>query len=224
MPTRIRIPARSDLRSILVILLLGLLGAGFMWWNSRPAAVIPRSTTQSVAPSQATPPDSQPTELGLPVTQPLSGGSPSLAAVGLVTVYVHGAVRHPGVYELPVGSRVTDALGEAGGMLARARPGDLNLARQVSDGEAVFVSGRGQPSMTVVEDPVTSGTPQSGAPISLLTATLEQLETLPGVGPVLAERIIRHRETQGFASVEELQDVPGIGPKTFAELAPRLSP
>ena len=109
-------------------------------------------------------------------------------------------------------------------MLARARPGDLNLARQVSDGEAVFVSGRGQPSMTVVEDPVTSGTPQSGAPISLRTATLEQLETLPGVGPVLAERIIRHRETQGFASVEELQDVPGIGPKTFAELAPRLSP
>lgn len=191
-----------------------------MWWTNRPAGSVPRPQPHSGPEAPAAHPVLQPLAA---TPQPNSTGQ----AVPLV-VYVHGAVGDSGVYRLPAGSRVIDAIEEAGGMAPRARPGDLNLAAPVSDGQAVFVPRRGQQrSQTNTIEPLVpdgSGSIAPAGPISLATATQAELETLPGVGPVLAERILSYRDTRGQTSVADLENVPGIGPKTLAELAARLIP
>jgi competence protein ComEA len=137
-----------------------------------------------------------------------------------VLVDVEGKVRRPGLYRLPNGARVADALAAAGGARPRVSTVSLNLAARVTDGQQVVVGSAGSPAAP--GSPVAGGGATSStapAPVSLNAATLEQLETLPGVGPVLAQHILDWRaEHGGFASVDQLNDVSGIGDITFANL------
>lgn len=160
---------------------------------------------------------------GSPIPSPGVGPVPPVAAE--IVVDVQGKVRRPGVVRLPAGSRVLDALRAAGGARSGVPTTSLNLARQLSDGEQVVLEPAG--SVVVGSSGVASagGGPAaaSGGPINLNTATLADLDGLPGVGPVLAQRILAWREEHGrFNSVEELQEVPGIGPSKFADLKDRV--
>lgn len=133
-------------------------------------------------------------------------------AVPDVSVHVAGAVRTPGVYTLPAGSRVTDAIDAAGGAEQEAVTDAVNLARTLVDGEQVRVPAQGE----VAAQGAVSGTGR----INVNTATATQLEGLPGVGPVLAQRIVAYREKNGpFASVESLESVTGVGPAIVSGLA-----
>jgi competence protein ComEA len=142
---------------------------------------------------------------------------------GSVTVHVAGAVRDPGVYRLRAGARVDDAVGRAGGATSRADLSQGNLAAKVEDGRQVLVPRRvpaavaAAPTGSASAAPGTAGTP--GVPLSLNTATPEQLDELPGVGPATAQKILQYREENGgFGSVEELGEVPGIGDVRLAAL------
>ena len=154
------------------------------------------------------------------------------AGGGRVTVHVAGAVRRPGVYRLPAGARVDDALRSAGGPRDRADLTAVNLAAKLEDGRQVLVperaavaAGGGGAGAAAVPGtaPGGAGGPP-GAPINLNTATLEQLDTLDGVGPGIAQRIVDYREQHGgFSRVEDLGEVPGIGAKRLATLTPLVT-
>jgi competence protein ComEA len=135
-------------------------------------------------------------------------------------VHVAGAVRRPGVYSLAPGARVQDAVRRAGGARRGANVDAVNLAAKVADGQQIVV-----PSKTA---PVAAGIAPGEAPsvpVSLGSATLEQLETLDGVGPATAQKIVAYRtEHGGFRSVDDLANVPGIGPKRLAALKPHVQP
>lgn len=135
---------------------------------------------------------------------------------GTVLVHVSGAVASPGVIELPGGSRVVDAIVAAGGALRSADLGLINLVAPVADGQHLIVPRVGE---SIADAPTGGGSGEAGGLIDLNTATATELETLPGIGPVLAERIVRHRETVGpFVVVEDLLDVAGIGETRLLEL------
>jgi competence protein ComEA len=146
---------------------------------------------------------------------------PPVAAAGVtglpssrVVVDVVGAVRRPGLYRLRQGSRIADAVARAGGATAKADLAQVNLAAPLADGEQVVVPRRGTPGAAGSASP---GAP--AGPVQLSTATLEQLDTLPGVGPSTAQKILDYREKHGaFSSVDELDAVPGIGPKRLEQL------
>jgi competence protein ComEA len=140
-------------------------------------------------------------------------------AGGRLTVHVAGAVREPGVYKLPAGARVDDAVSRAGGATGRADLGGLNLAAELEDGRQVLVPerarGGGAGGAVVAPGAETA----EGQPVNVNTATLEQLDTLSGIGPLTAQKILDFREEQGgFSSVEELGEIPGIGEKRLASL------
>lgn len=149
-----------------------------------------------------------------------------------VRVQVQGAVKHPGVYRLPAGSRVAELVAKAGGPRPDARLSGLNLARRLADGELCYV-----PSIKEAATPAPVTVPAGRAPqarhaarpatrpassgrINLNTATAAQLDTLPGVGPGLAAAILKLRQRMGgrFRSVEDLREVAGVGPKRFNRL------
>src|SRR3954447_19037925 len=135
------------------------------------------------------------------------------------TVHVAGAVRHPGVYAFGPGARVQDAVRRAGGARRGANLDAVNLAARLADGQQIVVPSAG--AATAVD---ASGEAPS-APVSLASATLEQLETLDGVGPATAQKIVAYRtEHGGFRSVDDLANVPGIGPKKLAALKPHVQP
>lgn len=138
----------------------------------------------------------------------------------MIVVDVEGAVRNPGLKTLPAGSRIADAIKAAGGLRKRLPTGSINLAEKVSDGQLIVVSS----APNRVDATNASSSQNSGgtaALVNLNSATVEQLDALPGVGPVMSSRILAWRdEHQGFHAVEELQEVPGIGPKVFANLKP----
>jgi competence protein ComEA len=147
-------------------------------------------------------------------TPATSAAAHVLASPAVVVVDVAGKVRRPGIYRLPTGSRVDDAVRAAGGALPGVDLATVNLAAVLSDGQQIAVGVASAPTPTSRQ---TSGAP--AGPISLNSATLEQLETLPGVGPVLAQNIIDWRTERGsFASIDELAQVPGIGDAKFASL------
>jgi competence protein ComEA len=136
-----------------------------------------------------------------------------------LVVDVAGAVPRPGVYELPEGSRVKDAVQAAGGFLAEADKSSINLAAPIEDGQKLEI-----PFLAGAE-PV--GVVRSSAPSELIdinTATLEELNTLPGIGPTLAQNIIDYRDTYGpFAFIEDIMNVDGIGPPTFEQIKDLIS-
>ena len=139
-----------------------------------------------------------------------------------VVVHVAGAVAKPGVYRLPEGSRVTDAIERAGGTTAKAAADGINLAAVVADGQQVQMPSRSQA-------PAGPGGSLPGlaadGPISLGSATVEQLDTIEGIGPVTAAGIIQFRDERGgVASIDELDQISGIGPATMEALRARLQP
>ncbi|SFE37142.1 ComEA family DNA-binding protein [Blastococcus tunisiensis] len=168
------------------------------------------------------------TWLERPRVEPVSGvpvpsSAPATTAVGeaaetseTVVVSVVGQVTSPGLVTLPTGARVADALAAAGGLLPGADPASVNLAAVVVDGEQLAVGLPGAPPPAAT-GPAGAG---SGGRVDLNTADVGALDALPGIGPVLAQRIVEHRTREGpFRSVDQLDDVPGIGPTIAAELA-----
>jgi competence protein ComEA len=141
-----------------------------------------------------------------------------------VVVDVVGAVRRPGLYRLAQGSRIADAVARAGGATGKADLAQVNLAAPLADGEQVVVPRRGSvPGAAAGGGAAAPGAPTG--PVQLSTATLEQLDTLPGVGPVTAQKILDFREKHGaFSSVDELDAVPGIGPKRLEQLRELVVP
>jgi competence protein ComEA len=171
---------------------------------------------------------------GAPDTESGKAGPP---VSGAITVHAAGAVARPGVYAVPSGARVADVVSAAGGPVPEADLDRLNLAARVSDGDRVSVPRKGDPP---TPQPGAAGTPAADAaaegaggdasgrsspspagPVDLNAATLEQLDTLPGVGPATARAIVAYRTRHGrFRSVTELLEVPGIGPTKLEALRP----
>lgn len=152
----------------------------------------------------------EPVRVGLAAT-PAAG---EVAPKRMVYVHVAGAVAAPGLYDLPEGARVADAIKAAGGATAAGDLDAVNLAAKVRDGDKILIAPKGH----VPGSPAGAGG-ASGARLNLNTASQSDLEQLPGIGPALAARIIDFRERNGgFRSVNDLQKVSGIGPKKFEQL------
>ncbi|MEV6124467.1 ComEA family DNA-binding protein [Streptomyces sp. NPDC052077] len=151
--------------------------------------------------------------------------APTASAAPGIVVDVGGKVREPGVHRLPAGSRVADALRAAGGVRPGTSTDGLNRARFLVDGEQVIVGATQPPDPGPQGAGTVPGAPAPGAPVSLGTATVDQLDTLPGVGPVLAQHIVDYRTRHGgFRSVDELREVNGIGERRFADLRDLVRP
>ena len=141
------------------------------------------------------------------------------AAAKLLVIDVAGAVRRPGLYRLRSGSRIDDASAAAGGATGKAQLDTVNLAAPVADGEQVVVPRRGAAGAAAAAASAPTAGSSPSAPLDLNSATLEQLESLPGIGPVTAQKILDYRRQHGaFHAVAELQGVPGIGPAHMAQL------
>jgi competence protein ComEA len=210
-------PGRRGALALVGVAMLAAVIAGFGVWRDRP---VPEPAPPLAAAVSATGP-----------------GEPSVAVVGPSTprgvplvVSVVGKVRRPGLVRVPDGARVADVIASAGGPLPRADLTSLNLARRVADGEQVLV-GVPQPS----EGGLVSGSAGSGAgsapggatpggKVDLNRATLDQLDTLPGVGPVTAQRILDWRTQHGrFSSVDQLREIEGIGERRFSQLRSQVT-
>jgi competence protein ComEA len=182
-------PGRRGLRALAVVAVLVMAGAAVFAWRSRPQA-------EPVSPRPA-------------VSIPVSSPSPS----GIV-VAVSGRVQHPGLVRLQSGARVADAIAAAGGVLPDTDLATVNLARKVVDGELILV---GVAPLAGGGAAAASG--GAGGQVNLNTATLAEFDTLPGVGPVLAQRIVDYRTKHGgFRSVDELRQIDGVGDARYAEL------
>ncbi|MBJ7454223.1 MAG: helix-hairpin-helix domain-containing protein [Blastococcus sp.] len=197
-------PGRRGARSLwLAGLLAALLLVAWTWVDRPRVEPAPAPATGSAAPAA-------------PTSSPAVGEAAGTATP--VVVAVVGLVARPGLVTVPTGSRVADAVDAAGGLLPGTDPASVNLAALVTDGQQIAVGVPG-----VVGSPSTppdGGGAGGGGPVDLNTATAQELDALPGIGPVLAQRIVAHRDEQGpFRSVDQLDDVPGIGPTIFAELA-----
>lgn len=191
---------------ILAGVIAALVVLSMVAWSRGPgAAIAPPATLPSARPSVA-------------AVSPLSSAS---AAGEAIFVHVAGAVRNPGLYELPLGSRVMDAIEAAGGAKPSARLDAINLAEVLQDAMKVEVPGPGTDAM-----PAVAATPSAGAPaiVNLNTADQAALETIPGIGPVTATAILSYRSEIGsFESVDQLLDVDGIGPATLESLIPYVT-
>jgi competence protein ComEA len=156
---------------------------------------------------------------------PPEAGEIEAAPPPRLVVHVVGAVRRPGLYRLFHGARIADAVRRAGGATRRADLSLVNLAAQVSDGSQVVV-----PRREVVESGAASEAGESsggapGGPVHLNTATLDELDALPGVGPVTAQKILDYREQHGaFSSIDDLDAIPGIGPARLEQLRELVAP
>ncbi|MGJ3509428.1 helix-hairpin-helix domain-containing protein [Enemella sp. A6] len=207
---------RFERRHVLVVaavLLVGLLITGAWLIRAREVASVP---VETIAPE--------------PVATPEPPATPTPEPV-VIRVHVLGAVGAPGVVTLAEGARVADAVEAAGGLTDDAHPGDLNFAAPVPDGAQIMVGGSANPGGEIrPAGPAAAPDTSPGDPgaadglVNLNTATPEQLETLPGVGPVTATSIVAWRTENGpFTEVDQLREVSGIGPKTFEKLAPLVT-
>lgn len=159
----------------------------------------------------------------------VSSAAPSVSAAPAssrrAVVHVVGAVREPGVYRVAEGTRVEDAIARAGGATGRAELSAINLAAKVADGQQVVVPRRGAAAVAAASASASaSGTAASSGPVNLNSATAEQLDTLDGVGPSTATKILEYRTAHGgFASVDDLAQIPGIGPKRLESLRQQVT-
>ncbi len=138
-----------------------------------------------------------------------------------LVINIDGAVISPGVYTLPVQSRVVDAVEAAGGLTENASPGYVNLAAELEDGSHIYIPARNPVDDSAEMEGRVVGLSENGELVSLVNinqASLEVLVSLPGIGPVTAEKIINYREEQLFTRIEEIQKVPGIGPATYEQI------
>jgi competence protein ComEA len=137
-----------------------------------------------------------------------------------ITVDVQGAVLHPGVYKLTIGSRVVDAIKAAGGVTKAGDPSDLNQARIIADGEQIYIYAK---SSTSTQKSTVKVKPKSSGLVLVNRATAKEFEALDGIGPVLASRIVSFRKANGpFATIEDLLKVPGIGAGTLSKFKSKL--
>lgn len=226
-------------RSLAALSVVLVVAVGFAvqhFWAGRPEPVrVPERVTGPVppvvAPSARKPGPSNPGPTPSPVAMTMTGsgasGAPGPSPGGGIVVDVSGKVRSPGIRRLPPGSRVADALAAAGGVRDGVDVTGLNRARLLMDGEQVVV---GVPGAMPGGAPPAAGSGGSagaaaGTPVSLGSATVEQLDALPGVGPVLAQHIVDYRAQHGgFRSVDELREVNGIGDRRFEDLRPLVRP
>jgi competence protein ComEA len=154
----------------------------------------------------------------------LDGDVSAAAAAPPLFVHVVGAVHRPGLFRLKDGSRVADAVARAGGPTRRADLSLVNLAAPLADGQQVIVPRRG-PTGLAAGGAGTGVGGASGAKVSLAMATVDQLDALPGIGPVTAQKIVDWRASHGpFQSVDDLDDVPGIGPARIEQLRDLVTP
>ena len=200
-------PGRRGVKALAAVAILVVVVAAFLAWRARPRVDAVPSPSFDVAGSTSEP--------DAPV------GSAGGSGPAEVVVAVAGKVRKPGLVRLATGARVADALTAAGGSDPGVDVAMLNLARKVVDGELILVGvtpSPGQPVATGPAPAVPGGAP-AGGPVNLNTATLADLDGLPGVGPVLAQRILDARDAQGgFKSVGDLRKVNGIGDARFEQL------
>jgi competence protein ComEA len=184
--------SRRELVLLVALGLVGLGGAGLWYVRSLPAPVAVRTAPRS----------------------PEAAPSPAV-----LFVHVAGWVRSPGVYELREGDRVIDAIERAGGPRRGAETTVLNLAALLTDGQQVLVPGPAAPPGEGTAPGSTGGSTPTSTLVNVNSASAEELETLPGIGEVLAQAIISHREEHGpFAAVDDLEEVSGIGPVTLEEI------
>lgn len=212
----------AALRALVIITILAAAVAGYLLWSGQPHEATPVTPVPQVPQVLAT---------GDPVTgnlsnsaspaaapQPLPGADPSPAPAPGLVVHVAGQVARPGLVRLPAGSRVADAVEAAGGVTRARASESVNLARLVVDGEQIYVGGTARPGGA---GGVEAGAAAAVSPVDLNTATVDQFDALPGVGPVIAARIIEWRTLHGrFSSVDELAEVSGIGEAILADLRP----
>lgn len=225
--------APAEALALLVLLLGAASLTGVVWWTGQPRGAAPASAPPGVLGASELPAPTPGAPLGaglpLPSTAPGSAAQSGSAASGPVVVHVAGQVVAPGVVSLPAGARVAEAIEAAGGATDLALLDAVNLARTLVDGEQVRVPGPGETVAPLPTPPAPGPGGEGGAagaeraPLDLNAATIADLDELPGVGPVMAERIVAHREAiGGFAAVTQLLEVSGIGPARFAELEPRV--
>jgi competence protein ComEA len=191
-------PGRRGARALAALAAVVVVIAALVAWRARPR-VEPVAEPPAVVPAPTTP-----------------GGRPSAAQV---VVAVAGKVRRPGLVRLPSGSRVADAVQAAGGANAGVDLTMLNPARRVVDGELIVVGVPPPSGAAVAAAAGPAAAPTAGTPVNLNTATLAELDSLPGVGPVLAQRILDTRMAQGgFTAISDLRKVDGIGDARYEQL------
>ena len=192
--------SRGELAGLIVVLAITLGGAGLWYARSLP----------------------RPVEIGAPASSVGASGAPvaTSASPATLIVDVAGEVRKPGVYEFAEGQRVIDAVNEAGGPTGKADLSSLNLAAPLTDGTQVFVPSSASAAGAQVGTGATGGT----GLININTASATELETLSGIGEVLAAEIVSYRTENGpFASVDELDEVSGIGPATLEDIRDQVT-
>ncbi|WSC69375.1 ComEA family DNA-binding protein [Streptomyces sp. NBC_00121] len=220
------------LAALAVVLVAAAVFAVVHFWSARPQSVrAPDPVSEGAHAPESDPRIDRGVDLaGTP--DPSPGPPPTGGPGGRIVVDVSGKVRRPGIYPLPSGARVADALRAAGGVRTGVDLTGLNRARVLMDGEQVVVGAPPGPQAFGATGGAAAGGAAAGAgagattgPVSLNSATVEQLDTLPGVGPVLAQHIVDYRTQHGgFRSVGELREVNGIGDRRFADLQPLVRP
>ena len=214
--------SRGELVGLIVVVVALLAGVGLWYTRSLPRPIDVATTAGSAVPAVS--PGASPP--AVPLLAAASGSvsaSASASASATLIVDVTGAVRKPGVFEFAPGDRVIDAVRRAGGALDKADLTLLNLAAPLTDGQQILVPKKGAaPSGVAVPGTVPGSS--SGALVNMYTADEPTLETLNGVGPVLAAAIIQYRTEHGpFASIDQLDEVSGIGPATLEDLRSQVT-